>query len=143
MTASDAPDAPMPAWRAALRSYLEACARARRQVSYREALDALAVPGPRQMGRLTAALEATMAEDVAGGRPLRAAVVVSQVAPAMPRAGFFAEARALGRYAGSDTGPDAQAFHAQELSALFEELAETPAGRGPVQAGPHAQEPST
>ncbi|WP_420428649.1 hypothetical protein [Algiphilus sp.] len=133
----------MPAWRVALRPYLEACARARRPVSYREVLDALAVPGPRQMGRLTAALEATMAEDVAAGQPLRAAVVVSQVAPVMPRAGFFAEARALGRYAGPDTGPEAQAFHARECAALFEELAETPGGPGPDQDGAHAPEPST
>ena len=136
-------EAAVPAWRDALRPYLEARALERRRVSYREVLDALAVPGPRQIGRLAAALETTMTEDVAAGRALRAAVVVSQAAPAVPRAGFFAKARELGRYAGPDTGPAAEAFHAQECAALFSEVADARQYHGREPAGPPEQEGPT
>lgn len=112
-----------PSWPDTLRPYLDARAREQRLVSYRQVLTDLDVPGPRQMGRLTQALEDTMAEDVGAGRALRTAMVVSQVEPFIPRAGFFATAKALGCYAGAEDGPEAQRFHAEALQALFQEVA--------------------
>lgn len=41
------------------------------------------------MAALTAALEQTMGEDLANGRPLRAAVVTSRLTPGLPAAGFW------------------------------------------------------
>lgn len=122
----------------ALRSYLEARAREQRLVSYRQAFTDLGVPGPRQMARLTEALEKTMAEDVAAGRALRAAVVISQVPPFIPRAGFFATARALGRYQGPESGDEAQRFHREALEALFQEVA-SHTGDCPGTASPDGQ----
>lgn len=108
---------------AALHQYLEAVARrSPGTASYREALTALNIPPPRSMQKLTQALERSMAEDAAAGRALRAAVIVSGHGPALPRPGFFAHARRLGRYDGPDEGEAAARFHARELAALRAEL---------------------
>jgi hypothetical protein len=61
-----------------------------------------------------------MAEDAAAGRPLLAALVISRTRDGLPAPGFFARARALGRYDGSERGPDAAAFHAAELAAVHD-----------------------
>jgi hypothetical protein len=107
----------------ALRQYLEAVARrAPGTASYREALTALDIRPPRSVQKLTQALEASMTEDAAAGRALRAAVIVSGHGPALPRPGFFAHARAIGRYDGPDAGEAAARFHARELAALRAEL---------------------
>ncbi|WP_052368374.1 hypothetical protein [Algiphilus aromaticivorans] len=107
----------------ALRQYLEAVARQPPgTASYREALTALNIPPPRSMQKLTQALEESMTEDAAAGRALRAAVIVSGHGPALPRPGFFAHARSLGRYDGPEEGDAAADFHARELAALCAEL---------------------
>lgn len=88
-------------------------------VAYGALARALAVPGPGSIARLTAALEATMAEDAAAGRPFRAALCAGRLAGGLPAPGFFDTARHLGRYAGPDQGAEAAAFaHAQRV-ALF------------------------
>lgn len=108
---------------AALRPYLEAVARrSPGTASYREALTALNIPPPRSMQKLTQALERSMTEDAAAGRALRAAVIVSGHGTALPRPGFFAHARNLGRYDGPEEGDEAARFHARELAALRAEL---------------------
>lgn len=67
-----------------------------------------------RMRDLTAALEATMVEDAAAGRPLRATLLCARLsARGMPAAGFFAAARALGL--GTD---DPAAFVAAQRAAL-------------------------
>lgn len=107
----------------ALRAYLESVAASGGTVSYREAIAALGIPPPRSVQKLTTALEALMRADADASRALRAAVVVSQQTPALPRPGFFAHARALGRYTGDDEqGEEAARFHARELAALRAEL---------------------
>jgi hypothetical protein len=64
---------------------------------------------------LTAALEATMAEDAAAGRPLRAVLMRARLsAEGLPAPGFFAAARALG----IETGGEA-AFAAGQRAALY------------------------
>ncbi|HSF64527.1 MAG TPA: hypothetical protein VLA78_09070 [Paracoccaceae bacterium] len=50
-----------------------------------------------RMGDLTAALEATMAEDAAAGRPFRAALAEGRLSGGLPARGFFDAAAALGR----------------------------------------------
>lgn len=49
------------------------------------------------MGDLTAALEATMAEDAAAGRPFRAALAEGRLSGGLPARGFYETAAALGR----------------------------------------------
>jgi hypothetical protein len=48
------------------------------------------------LAALTAALETTMAADVAAGRPLRAALCEARLTPGLPARGFFQAAGALG-----------------------------------------------
>lgn len=101
-----------------LRDYLAALAAAGRTATYAEAAAALDVPAPHRIHRLTGALEATMAEDAAAGRPFAAAVIVSRARAGLPAPGFFEAARRLGRHAGEDDGPEAAAFVAAERAAL-------------------------
>ncbi len=88
-------------------------------VTYGALARALAIPGPGSIARLTAALEATMADDAAAGRPFRAAVCAGRLSGGLPAPGFFAEAARLGRYGGPPEGAAAAAFVAAERAALF------------------------
>ena len=65
---------------------------------------------PGQIAAVAAALEATMAEDAAAGRPFRAAILAAKGGGSLPAPGFFCAARAFGAYQGSDAGPEAAAF---------------------------------
>lgn len=82
-------------------------------VTYAEAAAALGLHPPGVIAQVTAALEATMAEDAAAGRPFLAACVVSR-ATGLPGRGFFDLAAQLGRFDGADPA----AFHAAECAAL-------------------------
>ena len=104
----------------ALSAYLDTLAREGRTVTYQEAALALGLQPPQTIHRLALALEASMSEDAAAGRPLRAASIVSRVGDGLPARGFFAHARALGRYDGPEIGADARAFHDAELQAARE-----------------------
>lgn len=68
-----------------------------------------------RMGDLTAALETTMAEDAAAGRPFRAAVCSGRLSAGLPARGFFEAAAALGRFGPDD---DPAAFAQAERTAL-------------------------
>jgi len=102
----------------ALSGYLDTLAREGRTATYQEAALALGLEPPQTIHRLALALEASMSEDAAAGRPLRAASVVSRVGDGLPARGFFAHARALGRYDGAETGGEARAFHTAELQVV-------------------------
>jgi hypothetical protein len=78
-------------------------------VTYVTAQQAL---GFARMQDLTQALEILMEQDVAGGQPLLASMLVSRTHP-MPGRGFFDKARALGY--GID---DEATFHRDQLAAL-------------------------
>jgi hypothetical protein len=86
-----------------------------RPISYQQAATALQLVPPHTIHQITNALEQLMAEDVAAGRPLIAALVVSKWRDGLPAPGFFECAAQLGRFAGAASGPDARAFHALEL----------------------------
>ncbi|MDR5901845.1 hypothetical protein [Halomonas icarae] len=79
-----------------LRALLEGLPEAQLPITYRQAAEALGLSPPRTIQRVALALEALMREDVAAGRPLIAALVVSRRGE-LPRAGFFELAVELGR----------------------------------------------
>lgn len=108
----------------ALSVFLDTLAREGRTATYQEAALALGLDPPRTIHRLALALEASMSEDVAAGRPLRAASVVSRAGAGLPARGFFAHARALHRYDGPETGDNARAFHTAELRAVRDHACE-------------------
>lgn len=122
---------------AELRPYLQRLAREGRVVTYRDVAAELSVPPPRSIHRVVEALERTMEEDAAAGRPFAAALVVSKTRDGLPAPGFFAKARELGRDPGAEQGPDAAAFHRAELDALLggasaqEEFGRNGDGAGP------------
>lgn len=88
--------------------------------TYKALADRLGLAPPGTIQRLTAALEALMAEDAAAHRPLLAALCVSRLQNALPGRGFFLTARALGLFQGEPDTPEAQAFHALELRRALE-----------------------
>lgn len=98
-----------------LRPLLEDAARRGATLTYLELAAAAGLGPPRAIHRVTGALEATMREDHAAGRPLLAAVVVSRSRGGAPAPGFFRLACELGLYFGPDHGPQAALFHAIEL----------------------------
>lgn len=66
-------------------------------LTYQQLAEMLDLRPPRTIRRVALALEALMREDVAAGRPLIAALVVSRQGEGLPRQGFFELAVALGR----------------------------------------------
>jgi hypothetical protein len=74
----------------------------------------LGIPGPGSIAKLTAALEALMAEDAAAGRAFRAALCTSRLSN-LPAQGFFDTATALGRYT---PGTDPAAYVEAERETL-------------------------
>lgn len=97
-----------------LEAALDALARGGKTVGYGALAQQLVVPGPGSIAKLTASLEAMMAEDVMAGRPLRAALCHARGSD-LPAKGFFDVARALGRF----DGTEAAAFVTAERAALF------------------------
>ena len=74
----------------------------------------------RAVGISPAYLEMIALLDARAERPLRSALVVSQSVGRLPREGFFACAARLGRYAGSEGGPQAASWHAGEMTRVYE-----------------------
>lgn len=101
-----------------LRSELERLARAGRTATYAELAALCDFPPPHRIHRMTEMLERLMEDDHAAGRPLIASLAVSRTGP-LPQRGYFERLRALGRYDGPDSGPEAAAQHARELDAVF------------------------
>ncbi|NYS59627.1 hypothetical protein [Vreelandella salicampi] len=67
-------------------------------MTYQQVAQALGLAPPRTIQRVAQALEQLMAEDVAAGRPMIAALVVSRRGDDLPATGFFERAVALGRF---------------------------------------------
>jgi hypothetical protein len=104
---------------AALRAHLEGLAAHGRTATYQEVAQALGLRPPHTIHRLTVALETLLAADVAAGRALLAAVVVSRGRGGLPAPGFFACLRELGVHEGADEGAPAAARHRQLLGEVF------------------------
>lgn len=82
---------------------------------YKDLADRLGLKPPQTIHRITEVLEILMAEDVAAGRPLLAALCTSRWQRGLPARGFFATAQALGVFMGDPEGLEARDFHAREL----------------------------
>jgi len=99
-----------------LRELLERLPASALPISYRQAAEALGLSPPRTIQRVARALEALMREDVAAGRPMVAALVVSRRGE-LPRQGFFDLAVALGRFPADPA--QHEAAYRQELRAVL------------------------
>lgn len=99
---------------ARIRAHLEGLPAGSLPVTYGALARAMGLWRPGSVGRVTRALETTMREDAAAGRPFLAACVVSRGRRALPGRGFFDLARALSR--GPQEGESEEAFHSRELS---------------------------
>ena len=102
-----------------LRTHLEACAVLGQTLTYLEAAQALQLVPPQTIHQITNALEQLMAEDVAAGRPMIAALVVGKRRDGLPAPGFFECAAQLGRFAGDICADEQRAFHAREFKAAM------------------------
>ena len=98
-----------------LAGLLERARLQRRTLTYLEAADALAVPGPKRIHKTTRLLEILLARDAEAGQPLRAALVISRTGRGLPGKGFFDHAQRLGLHDGRDPA----GFHARLLAELF------------------------
>ena len=102
---------------ARVRAHLQTLAPCDVPLTYRDLAAALGLRPPQTIHRLTLALEATMAEDVAAGRPLIAALVVSRTAT-VPQTGFFELAARLGRLPAEPAAAAREAY-AREFEAAI------------------------
>ena len=103
-----------------VREHLKELARRRETIIYRDLAKELEVQPPNTIHQVAGALEVLMREDHATGAPFLAALVVSKVRNGLPAPTFFYSARMLGRFKGSDTGSDTQAYHARELECVWD-----------------------
>jgi len=94
---------------------LDQRARAGQTLTYLELADAIALPGPHRIHRLTELLESLLSVDSMAQRPIRAALVTSRARPGRPAPGFFDCAQRLGLFDGAD--PDR--FHDALLAQVF------------------------
>lgn len=121
-----------------LRAHLRALPGDRPTVSYGALARAMGLWAPGSIRRITRALETTMREDAAAGRPFIAARAVSRAGAGLPGRGFFDLAATLSPGT-VDAGDDA-ALHAREIDRLMGFLngdgaaAQAPADTGGVQS---------
>ena len=66
-------------------------------MTYQQVANTLGLTPPRTIARVAQALEQLMEEDVAAGRPMIAALVISRRGEDLPASGFFVKNGALGR----------------------------------------------
>jgi hypothetical protein len=109
-----------------IRAYLTELARHRGTITYRDLAKVLEVQPPNTINQVTDALEVLIQEDRANGASFLAALVVSKVHNGLPAPGFFSFARSLGRFEGSDTGPETQTYHARELKSAWDYWGRSP-----------------
>lgn len=102
-----------------VRRLLETAPAATLPVTYQQLAVALGLAPPHTIRRVALALETLMREDVAAGRPLIAALVVSRQGEGLPRLGFFELAVALGRFPADPAG-HAAAYRREFKQALAE-----------------------
>jgi hypothetical protein len=99
--------------------------------TYNELADRLGFEPPQKIHRLGEALESLMKEDVLANRPMLATLCVSKMQPGIPARGFFLAAKVLGVFSGDPTGPEAGAFHADELRRALSFYGSQLPGSGP------------
>ncbi len=105
-----------------VRAHLSALPPDARPMTYGALARALGLWAPGSVGRITGALEVTMREDAAAGRPFIAARSISRAREGLAGQGFFDLATALAR--GPQPGESDQDFHARECASLDRALAQ-------------------
>ena len=103
-------------WLRRIAAHLDQQAAQGQTLTYLALADAVALPGPRRIHRLTRLLEKLLKADAEADQPIRAAWVTSRARSGRPAPGFFERAKRLGLFDGHD--PDR--FHDQ-LLAQFKE----------------------
>lgn len=91
-----------------VRALIEQAPRQALPMTYQQVAAALGLTPPGTIAQVANALEWLMEEDVAAGRPLVAALVISRRGEDRPASGFFEKAVALGRF---PQDPTAHAEH--------------------------------
>jgi hypothetical protein len=114
---------------AGVRAFLEALPPDSPSVGYAQLADALDVSPPHRVGQVARALEITMGEDAAAGRPFLAALVLGRARDGLPAPGFYDRAAALGR--GPEPGETEAAFYDRELATTQAWLAGRPSNAPP------------
>jgi Fe-S cluster biogenesis protein NfuA len=99
-----------------VRTHLEELDGGETPITYGALARALGLWLPGSVNRVTRALEITMQEDAAAGRPFIAAHVVSRARDGLPGQGFFDQARHLSR--GPEADETDRDFHIRETSRL-------------------------
>lgn len=99
-----------------VRAYLDGLAEDQVLLTYGELARALGLWMPGSVRKVTRALEVTMREDAAAGRPFIAAHVISRGRDSLPGKGYFDLARTLSR--GPRGGESESDHHAEELRRL-------------------------
>lgn len=94
---------------------LLACHRERRLVTYAELANAIVIPPPHRINKLTLILEDMIRADHDAGTPLRATAAVSRAGPGLPGQGFFLLLAELGRF--DDSCMTEEALFKAELAA--------------------------
>jgi hypothetical protein len=107
----------MPDIKDRMRAHLCAVAATGIPTTYQALAVALELTPPQTIRQVTDMLEVLMAEDVAAGRPMIAALVISKSGSGLPALGFFECAARLGRFDGDVNGPEAVTFYQEELLA--------------------------
>lgn len=97
-----------------IRAHLMGLSAADVPITYGQLARTLGLYMPGSIGKVTQALEATMAEDVENDAPFLASLVVSKVGQGNAAKGFFQQARALGR--GPGFGEDDRAYYQREFT---------------------------
>ena len=88
-------------------------------ITYKALAQALELEPPNTIHQVTGALEWLMREDAANGHPFIAALVISRARSGLPAPGFFDIAKALGRFNGDPSGPDAAASYGAMFDAAI------------------------
>lgn len=109
-----------------VRAHLEGLAETAAPITYGALTRALGMWAPGSVSKVTRALEATMREDAAAGRPFVAARVIGRGRDGLPGKGYFELARALAR--GPRDGESEAEAHARDLRQLNDALAERSGG---------------
>lgn len=84
-------------------------------MTYLQAADAIHIQPPHRIHQVTQLLETLLEQDHRLGRPLRTALVISRARAGQPADGFYAKARELGLFDGSEPAR----FHQHCLQQLF------------------------
>ncbi|MCC6008519.1 MAG: NifU family protein [Rhodobacteraceae bacterium] len=122
-----------------VRTHLEALVGDQTTITYGALARAVGLWMPGSVAKVTRALETTMREDAAAGRPFIAARAVSRAGDGLPGKGFFVLARALDR--GPQEGESDEAFHIREIT-LLNEVAGQRTGRHAPAPDKNVQPPS-